>query len=59
MLNQLLQSGTILVTRTGQNFLVNRLLGSGGQGEVYEVEISGKKYALKWYYRHQATWDQR
>lgn len=58
-MDQLLKSRTVLITRTGQNCTVNKLLGSGGQGEVYEVEISGKKYALKWYYRDQATEAQR
>lgn len=28
---------------------VNKLIGEGGQGEVYEVTINGSKYALKWY----------
>lgn len=58
-LQQLLQSRAILITKTGQKCAVNKLLGSGGQGEVYEVEISDKKYALKWYYRNQATEAQR
>jgi len=38
------------------DFVVKRFIASGGQGEVYEVEDkSGKKYALKWYFKHSAT----
>jgi len=58
-LHQLLKSRTILITKTGQKCTINKLLGSGGQGEVYEVEVPVKKYALKWYYRNQATEAQR
>ncbi len=38
---------------------VERLLGAGGQGEVYEVSLGGSKFALKWYYAQTATADQR
>lgn len=51
----LLKAGTILVSESGNRYQVNTLLGAGGQGEVYDVECSGKHYALKWYYKHTAT----
>jgi DNA-binding helix-hairpin-helix protein with protein kinase domain len=38
---------------------VGRLLGGGGQGEVYEADLGGRPVALKWYHRHTATAKQR
>jgi len=43
----------------GSECEVEELLGSGGQGEVYRVNLSGSKLALKWYYPHQATSEQK
>lgn len=47
---QRLSQGTIIHTDGGEPVKVLRLLGAGGQGEVYEVDQSGAHYALKWYY---------
>ncbi len=38
---------------------VRRLIGSGGQGEVYAVDVDGDGLALKWYYPQLATPEQR
>jgi len=38
---------------------VTELLGTGGQGEVYQVTMEGKDYALKWYYPASIIPDQR
>ena len=38
-----------IVLKNGEKVIVNKLLGQGGQGAVYEVTKGGKKYALKWY----------
>lgn len=35
--------------KNGDKVVVNKLIGQGGQGAVYEVSKDGKKYALKWY----------
>lgn len=51
----LLKSGTILTSESGNKYVVKKLLGAGGQGEVYDVENGGKNYALKWYYKKTAT----
>ena len=51
----LLKSGTILTSESGNKYVVKKLLGAGGQGEVYDVENGGKHYALKWYYKKTAT----
>ena len=41
--------GKTLHTETGRQCKVETLLGSGGQGEVYQVRVDGQPYALKWY----------
>ena len=51
----LLKAGMILSSESGLKYVVKKLLGAGGQGEVYEVENGGKSYALKWYYKKTAT----
>jgi len=38
---------------------VEKFLGGGGQGEVYSAKWSGTSFALKWYFAHTATDDQR
>ena len=50
--NQLLVSGDGLVVE------VLELIGAGGQGEVYRVQVEGRQYALKWYH-HPLTDAQR
>ncbi len=44
---------------SGKEVIIKKLIGSGGQGEVYEVEVEGKNKALKWYYKSSATPQQR
>lgn len=43
----------------GTEYVIVRKLGEGGQGEVHEVGQDGQRYALKWYFPHSATDDQR
>ena len=48
-----LQAGTLLASlRGGRQGRVLRLLGAGGQGAVYEIELDGAAFALKWYHEH-------
>lgn len=54
-----LKAGTILVSESSNKYLVESLLGAGGQGEVYDVSCNGKHYALKWYYKHMASSSQK
>ncbi len=51
--------GQTLPTETGRQCVVEKLLGSGGQGEVYQVRVDGQPLALKWYFPQQATPQQR
>ena len=54
-----LKVGTYLTSESSSRYKVVALLGAGGQGEVYDVECNGKHYALKWYFKHMATADQK
>lgn len=47
---QMLTPGTIIQTgHSGVSGRILRLLGSGGQGAVYSVDLGGEEMALKWY----------
>lgn len=54
-----LKCGTVLTSESGNKYTVEKLLGSGGQGEVYSVTANHKTYALKWYYKNTATKNQK
>lgn len=54
-----LKIGTELTSECGNRYKVEKLLGSGGQGEVYEVVCGSKHYALKWYFQASATENQK
>ncbi|MCE0498984.1 MAG: hypothetical protein LV481_13670, partial [Methylacidiphilales bacterium] len=43
----------------GERCEINELIGSGGQGQVYRASMHGQDYALKWYFPHNATKEQR
>lgn len=50
-----LKNGSIVVSQSGNKYTVQKLLGAGGQGEVYAVTLGSQTYALKWYFKHTAT----
>lgn len=57
---QLLKPGQVVQGEPSSlNYQVEKFLGSGGQGEVYRVQVGNKPMALKWYYPHTATEPQR
>lgn len=58
-INTVLKPRQKLYTEAGMTCEVEELLGGGGQGEVYRVNLGGKKLALKWYYSTSATLMQR
>ena len=48
-----LAAGTLLASvRGGRPGRVLKLLGAGGQGAVYEIELDQSRFALKWYHPH-------
>lgn len=57
---ELLTRGTRLTAEaSAQTCVVESLLGSGGQGEVYRGTLEGASLAVKWYYPPSATPAQR
>ena len=57
-MDQILKPGQKVRTSRG-DCVVQQFLGSGGQGEVYQALLDGKRVALKWYYPASATPDQQ
>lgn len=49
MKGESLQQGMIIKTVSGKQLKVLEMLGSGGQGNVYKIEIEGEQKALKWF----------
>ena len=50
-----LKIGTTVHLTNGQTATVRKLLGEGGQGYVYGVDVAGQKMALKWYKKDPST----
>ncbi len=59
-MNQLLKPNqTVLTETTRSSCRIQKFLGGGGQGEVYQAELGGRPMAVKWYFRRSATPKQR
>ncbi len=58
-MNTLRPGQTVQLQIAGETCEIMELLGSGGQGQVYHTQLHGRDYALKWYFLHYATDDQR
>ncbi len=54
-----LSLGMELTSEFGKKYRVHKMIGSGGQGEVYEVSTGNERYALKWYFKPSATVQQK
>ena len=59
MIQGKLKNGLVLKSLKGATYTVVKLLGSGGQGEVYEVNSSEGRKALKWYFKATSTSEQK
>ncbi len=49
---------TVRAVSTGLSCKIQKLLGAGGQGEVYQAQLQNDTVALKWYYPQTATPEQ-
>jgi DNA-binding helix-hairpin-helix protein with protein kinase domain len=59
-MNQVLEFGQEVHTEASKmTCQVERFLGGGGQGEVYQAALGGQPVALKWYFPSSATREQR
>lgn len=58
-MNQILMPGQVVFTASSKSCQVERFLGGGGQGEVYEATVDGQPIALKWYFPHYLKYDDR
>lgn len=54
-MSDVISKGDSLITDSGNTATAGDKLGSGGQGEVYEVVWQNKPHALKWYHEQTAT----
>lgn len=54
-----LRVGTMLTSECGNVYKIEKMLGAGGQGEVYDVTHNNNHFALKWYFKHTATPEQK
>ncbi len=59
-MGELFEPGKVVTLETSQSpCTIEKFLGGGGQGEVYKADVGGQAMALKWYFPHQATPEQR
>ncbi len=59
-MEQVLREGqTVSTEPSGMICTVEKLLGAGGQGEVYKADLGGEAVALKWFFPQMATSQQR
>ena len=59
-MDQILKPGqTVQCLPSGMNCTIETLLGAGGQGEVYKAQLGGESVAVKWFFPHMATPEQR
>lgn len=59
-MDEMLKSGqTVQCAPSGMSCRIDTFLGAGGQGEVYKAELGGAAVAVKWFFPHMATPEQR
>ncbi len=60
MEQQIFREGqTVRTEPSGMSCTAEKLLGAGGQGEVYKASLGGEAVALKWFFPQMATPEQR
>lgn len=59
-MDQIFREGqTVRTEPSGMTCTAEKLLGAGGQGEVYKATLGGESVALKWFFPQMATPEQR
>ena len=59
-MDQMLRPGqAVRCEPSGMECVADELLGAGGQGEVYKATLGGEAVALKWFFQHMSTPEQR
>ena len=59
-MDQILKPGqTVHCEPSGMPCVAETLLGAGGQGEVYKATLGGESVAVKWFFPHMATPEQK
>jgi serine/threonine protein kinase len=59
-MDQILKPGQVVHCEpSGMPCTIENLLGAGGQGEVYKAGLAGEAVAVKWFFPHMATPEQR
>ncbi len=58
-MHQLLKINQQVSLDTGLSCTVKAFLGGGGQGEVYKAQLENREVALKWYFKEQASDNQK
>lgn len=58
-MQSILKPGQTINSSLGHEYIIKNFIGSGGQGEVYQASGKGRDWAVKWYFSHQATEEQR
>ncbi|HLM57605.1 MAG TPA: hypothetical protein VK422_15975 [Pyrinomonadaceae bacterium] len=59
-MDQILRPGqAVRCEPSGMTCVADELLGAGGQGEVYKAALGGESVAVKWFFPHMATPEQR
>lgn len=53
------KEGQRIITKSRKTISIIKFLGSGGQGEVFEVLVDSRKFALKWYFIQTGTEKQK
>jgi DNA-binding helix-hairpin-helix protein with protein kinase domain len=59
-MSEILRPGQVIQCEpSGMPCTIEAFLGAGGQGEVYKAQLGGQDVAVKWFFAHMATPEQR
>jgi len=58
-MSNIFEKGHEVKTSRGETYVIEKFIGSGGQGEVYKASCNNQKMAIKWYYEKSLTQNQK